>query len=396
MTAIELSLAGLSLCIWIWLLCARGQFWRADRRLLPADNGTDASHWPSICAVIPARDEAAVLPATLRSLLQQDYPGDFTAILVDDCSTDGTGEIAAQWQQSGALEVLPGQPLPAGWSGKLWAIEQGIRQAAARPEPPEYFLLTDADIVHAPGNLRQLAHKSTADDLDLVSLMVRLRCESFWERALIPAFIFFFQKLYPFRWANSPRHRLAAAAGGCILIRRAALERIGGIQAIQHALIDDCALAAKVKAGGNIWLGLSESTYSLRPYESLQSIWDMVARTAYTQLNYSPLLLAGTLLGMGLTYWVAPVGTAIGLLSGNGALAAIAALTWGAMALAYWPTVQLYRQSPLWTLALPAIATIYTLATLDSAWRHWQGKGGAWKGRTYAAGDREPAGADRT
>ena len=393
MNAVVWGVAGLSLFIWIFLLLGWGQFWRADQRLAE-DNDADAPRegsWPSVCAVIPARDEADMIPTTLRSLLQQDYPGEFSAILTDDCSTDGTGDlakqIAAKAGKAAQFEVLAGQPLPAGWSGKLWAMEQGIRQAMARPEPPAYFLLTDADIVHAPGNLQQLARKGGNEDLDLVSLMVRLRCESFWERALIPAFIFFFQKLYPFRWANSPRRKMAAAAGGCILIRREALQRIGGIDAIREALIDDCALAAKVKAGGKIWLGLSDATYSLRPYDSLESIWNMVARTAYTQLHYSPLLLAGTLLGMVLTYLVAPIGTIAGLLTGHWEIAGLCALTWGLIALSYWPTVRLYRQSPLWTVGLPAIASIYTLATFDSAWRHWRGQGGAWKGRTYSAAD---------
>jgi len=392
MNSLALGLAGLSLFIWIFLLLGWGQFWRADQRLVGRDEKTPSdSSLPSVCAVIPARNEADMIPTTLRSLLQQDYAGEFSAILTDDCSTDGTGDlakqIAAEEGMSEQFEVLSGQPLPAGWSGKLWAMEQGIRHALARPTPPDYFLLTDADIVHAPENLRQLAFKGGNEDLDLVSLMVRLRCESFWEQALIPAFIFFFQKLYPFRWANSPQRKMAAAAGGCILIRRKALERIGGIGAIREALIDDCALAAKVKAGGKIWLGLSETTYSLRPYDSLESIWNMVARTAYTQLHYSPLLLAGTLLGMVLTYLVAPIGTIAGLLTGNLAIAGLCALTWGLMALSYWPTVRLYRQSPLWTVVLPAIASIYTVATFDSAWRHWQGKGGAWKGRTYSATD---------
>ncbi len=390
MNALGLGLAGLSLLIWLVLLLGWGQFWRADQRLDEAGSvatAPDDGPWPSIGAIVPARNEADTIPTTLKSLLQQNYPGEFAVTLTDDCSTDGTGDLArqaaAELHKSSQLEVISGQPLPPGWSGKLWALEQGIRQAGTRAVRPDYFLLTDADIVHAPGNLARLARKAEGEDLDLVSLMVRLRCESFWERALIPAFIFFFQKLYPFRWANSPQNRLAAAAGGCILLRREALERIGGIAAIQHALIDDCALAAKVKAGGKIWLGLSEATYSLRPYESLGSIWDMVARTAYTQLNYSPLLLAGTLLGMVLTYLVGPISAIWGLASGQGAIATVGALIWGAIALAYWPTVKLYRQSPLWTVALPAIAAIYTLATVDSAWRHWRGKGGAWKGRVY-------------
>ena len=405
-----LGLTSLSLLIWIGLLSFRGQFWRTDQRLAEegvetALNPTDEDRYPSICAVVPARNEADVLPMSLRSLLNQDYPGSFSVILVDDQSTDGTATVAQQVAQdlnkSLNLTIIPGIPLPAGWTGKLWAMEQGIRHAQNLTEPPDYLLFTDADIEHDRGNLRQLVAKARQDNLDLVSLMVQLRCQSFWEQFLIPAFVFFFQKLYPFRWVNDPTKTTAAAAGGCILIRRQALNRIGGIQVVRQALIDDCALAQAVKSSGGtgvfacpqlepsegkggIWLGLTSLTRSLRPYPSLASVWEMVARTAYTQLNYSPLLLLGTLCGMGLVYLVAPVGAILGVFTGNWEVAIAGFSGWLLMALAYLPIIRFYGCSPWLAFSLPAIAFLYTLMTLDSALRHWQGRGGAWKGRVYS------------
>ena len=402
---VELGLACLSVLIWFGLLCFRGQFWRTDQRL---PEGKTTAHltslnvYPSVCAVVPARNEADVLPISLRSLLTQDYPGAFSVILVDDQSTDGTAKIAQQvaqdLNQKSQLHIIAGTPLPAGWTGKLWAMEQGIRHAQSLTPLPDYLLLTDADIQHDSSNLRRLTAKAQQDDLDLASLMVLLRCQSFWEQLLIPAFVFFFQKLYPFRWVNNPTKRTAAAAGGCILIRRDALTRIGGMQAVRQALIDDCALAQAVKScrgtsedacspekrvKGRIWLGLTSSTRSLRPYPSLTSIWTMVARTAYTQLNYSPLLLLGTLMGMTLIYLVAPIAAILGGLSGNWLIAIAGFCGWLLMALAYLPILLFYGCSPWLALSLPAIAFLYTLMTLDSALRHWQGRGGAWKGRVY-------------
>lgn len=387
MGGIELGLTVLSLAIWIGLLGWWGQFWRTDQRL--DVQATERSAWPSIAVVIPARNEADLLPVTLRSLLKQDYPG-VTVFLVDDHSTDGTSNVAQSVAQaldkSWQLNVVSAEPLPAGWTGKLWALEQGIRHAQKLTPPPDYFLLTDADIEHDSQNLRQLVAKAQQEDLDLVSLMVLLRCESFWEQLLIPAFVFFFQKLYPFRWVNDPTKQTAAAAGGCILIAREALIRVGGIQAVRQALIDDCTLAHAVKSTkGKIWLGLSNSTRSLRPYPSLASIWGLVARTAFTQLNYSPWLLLGTLVGMTLLYIVPLAGAIIGGLTGNW-LVAIAGLSgWLLMSWAYLPTIRFYGCSPWLAFCLPAIAFLYTLMTLDSALRHWQGRGGAWKGRVYSA-----------
>lgn len=390
---ISLGLAILSVTIWIGLLCFRGQFWQTDRQLETVQDSKlkdETERLPVICAAIPARNEAELLPITLRSLLTQDYPGAFTIIVVDDHSSDGTTQVAQATAEalgkSQQLQVIPAKPLPPGWTGKLWAMEQGIQ--AAQTFAPEYILLTDADIEHDPANLRLLVAKAQAEDLDLTSVMVRLRCDSFWEKLLIPAFVFFFQKLYPFRWVNDPTKTTAAAAGGCILIHQAALERIGGMQVVRQALIDDCALAQAVKSSSSthgIWLGLSDLTRSLRPYPSLKTIWDMVARTAFTQLNYSPLLLMGTVVGMALIYMISPVATILGVATGNWAIAATGLIGWLLMTLAYLPTVRFYKCSPWFAVCLPAIALLYTLMTIDSAQRHWQGKGGAWKGRVYPA-----------
>ncbi|WP_017316987.1 glycosyltransferase [Mastigocladopsis repens] len=409
---IGLWLCVLSLAIWVILLGFWGQFWRCDQKLTTQE--TDLPMLSPICAIIPARNEADLLPVTLRSLLSQDYPGSFTVILVDDSSTDGTANVARnvaqQLDKSQQLHVLCGEPLPPGWTGKLWALHQGIQYAQTLTPSPDYFLLTDADIEHDGLNLRCLLAKAQQEDLDLVSLMVQLRCESFWEKLLIPAFVFFFQKLYPFRWVNNPKKTTAAAAGGYILIRRAALVRIGGIQVVRQALIDDCALAQAVKSArrvegaedtereklpisptlsskkGHIWLGLSPLTKSLRPYASLAAIWEMVARTAFTQLNYSPLLLLGTLFGMTLVYLVPPISAIVGGLTLNWVLAATGLSGWLLMTIVYLPTVRFYTSSPWLACCLPLIAFVYTLMTLDSALRHWQGRGGAWKGRVYSRG----------
>ncbi len=386
-----LAIAFLSLAIWIFLLFFWGQFWRADLRLERQE--TKLQSYPSVCAVIPARNEADLLSAALRSLLTQDYPGVFSVILVDDRSTDGTAEvareIAEQLAETEKLTVISGEPLPTGWTGKLWAMEQGIRYASQ--QTPDYFLFTDADIEHDNNNLARLVTRAEKDNLDLVSLMVLLRCQSFWEKLLIPAFVFFFQKLYPFSWVNNPHKKTAAAAGGCILLSRQALERIGGIGVVRQALIDDCALARAIKSSAHkdnqlasIWLGLTDSTRSLRPYDSLETIWDMVARTAYSQLNYSPWLLLGTVLAMSLVYLAAPFSLLLGVATANWLLTSIALLTWLLMSLAYLPTVKLYQISPLWSVCLSAIAFLYTLMTIDSALRSWQGRGGAWKGRVYS------------
>jgi hopene-associated glycosyltransferase HpnB len=375
----------LSLSIWLFLLLFWGNFWRADCRL---NNSQGLNDYPTVYAVIPARNEVEVIAASLTSLLNQDYAGQFDLVLVDDNSSDRTTEIARQTAtqlgKSDRLTVIAGQPLASGWKGKLWAMHQGIEAGSTQAHTPDYWLFTDADIQHDLHNLTQLVNQAETEDLELVSLMVLLRCQSFWEKLLIPAFVFFFQKLYPFAWVNDPKRSIAAAAGGCVLISNHALTKIGGIASIKNALIDDCTLAQAVKSTGNkIYLGLSETTISLRGYDNLKVIWDTIARTAYTQLNYSPLLLAGTGIGMSVIYLTAPIGLVWGLVFGNWLIFSICTITWSLMIWAYLPTIKLYKISPAWAGLLPAIAFLYTLMTIDSAVKYYQGKGGAWKGRTY-------------
>jgi hopene-associated glycosyltransferase HpnB len=368
-------IAAASFAIWVYLLFGRGGFWR-EGVLPPAPA---PARWPGIAAVVPARDEAEFIGAALGSLLSQDYPGAFSVVLVDDHSTDGTPERArAAADALGAAErlsIVPARHLPPGWTGKLWAINEGLEEIERRADKPELILLTDADIVHHATNLRELAARIEAG-VDLASLMVKLRAESLAERFMIPAFVFFFEMLYPFSWIRDPAKRTAGAAGGCVLVRREVLRRIGGIAAIHGEIIDDCALGRAVKEGGPIWLGLSGQTRSLRRYPALGDIWRMVARTAYAQLGYSPVVLAATVLGLALTF-VAPV--AVSLSGGGSAMLGLAA--WAAMAVAYLPTLRLYGRSPGWAPLLPLIAIVYMAATLDSARRHWLGKGAEWKGR---------------
>jgi hopene-associated glycosyltransferase HpnB len=369
---IVVAIAGLVAAIWAYLLLGRGFFWSTS---LPKPS-PELAHYPSIVAVIPARNEAEGVGRCVASLLDQDYPGDFAIVLVDDHSNDGTAEIAreASRGREDRLTIVAARALPGGWSGKLWALSEGVRQVAS---PPDLYLFTDADIAHHPTNLRELAAKLEDERRDMVSLMVKLHCESFAEKFLIPPFVFFFALLYPFSWSNNPRKATAAAAGGCVLLRRSAYERIGGYEAIKGALIDDCALAAAVKhSGGSIWLGLTQGTESLRLYPDVADIWNMVARTAYTQLNYSPLVLAGTVLGLVLTY-LAPVL----LLFAGGTAALLGLAAWVIMAAIYAPMLRFYGRSLLWAPLLPAAASVYLGATIASAWRHWRGRGGQWKGR---------------
>lgn len=384
-----LGLALLSLLIWIYLLAFRGGFWRSAERLDSAP--TPQGNWPAVTAVVPARNEGEVIAESLASLLQQDYPGRLRVLLVDDHSEDDTvaqaSAAAARSSHPERFELLRAEALPAGWTGKLWALQQGAEAADAEAEASGDFLwFSDADIRQPPDTLRRLVAKAEAERRDMVSLMVALTCESFWERLLIPPFIYFFQKLYPFAWVKDPGSATAAAAGGCILLRRAALARIGGIAAIRDALIDDCSLAAKVKSSRaenstGIWLGLAEGPRSIRPYSGLRPIWDMVARTAYTQLHHSPLLLAGTLLGMALTYLVAPLLLLTAPWHQQPLATAAAGITWLLMSLSLLPTLRLYRQ-PWWIAPLlPLAAGLYSAMTFDSAWRHWRGVGGRWKGR---------------
>ncbi len=371
-------IASMALAIWLYLLAGRGGFWRARERddAIPAGGS-----WPAITAIIPARDEAECVGETVSSLLRQDYPGEFAVILVDDQSRDATAQVArdaaAALGAADRLTVLSGRALPGGWTGKLWAQHQGVEAAAAEPRPPTYLLLTDADIVYAPGALKGLVARAQSGNYVLTSLMAKLRCETPAERMFIPAFIFFFQMLYPFSWANDPRRGTAAAAGGCMLVRRDALGQAGGMAAIRSALIDDCALAKLLKTQGPIWIGLTDNVRSARAYPAIADIRGMVSRTAYAQLRYSPLLLAGTVFGLAITY-LAPV--ALALFAG-GLARLLGMLAWLAMAVAFQPTLRFYRLSPLWGLALPAIAAIYMAFTVDSAYQHARGRGGMWKGR---------------
>jgi hopene-associated glycosyltransferase HpnB len=376
------AVALVALAIWLHLLLGRGRFWTGsvrDDRGAPEAMG---SRWPAVVAVVPARNEAEMIPDSVASLLRQDYPGPFSVILVDDDSTDPTLAVARGLAGGapGRLGILQGAKLPAGWTGKLWAVSQGVAHALQSPQPPEYLLLTDADIAYAPDALRALVRRAEAGQLALVSLMAKLRCRSLAERALVPAFIFFFQMLYPFAWVNRRQGATAAAAGGCMLVRRSALTAAGGIDSIRGALIDDCALAARLKQHGPIWLGLTERVRSLRPYPGFGDIRRMVARSAYAQLRFSPWWLAATVAGLAVAYLAAPL---IALL-GSGSARWIAAAAWALMALAFWPTVRFYRVSPAWTVCLPAIAAVYLGFTLDSALQHARGRGGLWKGRVQA------------
>jgi hopene-associated glycosyltransferase HpnB len=308
-------------------------------------------------------------------------------ILVDDNSEDGTAAVAARAAaDAGAAErlrIVKGVPLAEGWTGKLWAVHQGLAEAGAFAPNAAYVLLSDADIVHEPANLRRLVAHAERERRHLVSLMVKLRCESGWEKLLIPAFVFFFQKLYPFAWVNDPRRPAAAAAGGCMLIRKETLAAIGGVERIRDRLIDDCALAREIKARGPIWLGLSERTVSLRPYDRLGDVWRMVARSAFEQLNRSVLALVGTLAGMLVLYVVPPFAAVYGLAAGDAVPALVGTAAWGLMAAAYGPTIRLYGLSPAYALTLPLAGALYTLMTLDSARHYWAGSYAGWKGRSY-------------
>jgi hopene-associated glycosyltransferase HpnB len=365
----ERTVGALSLVIWLYLALGHGRFWRTSITL---PRGADPEHWPSVVAVVPARDEAGVLPRTLPTLVAQRYPGSFRVVVIDDDSSDGTGELAV----AAGAEVVRGNGPPPGWAGKVAAMAHGV----ARAGEPDYLLLTDADIAYPPDAVTALVRAATANRLDLTSQMVRLRAESFWERLIVPAFVYFFAQLYPFARVNG-RGRTAAAAGGCMLVRRAALEDAGGLAEIRGAVIDDVSLGRLLKRRGRIWLGLSSDIASVRPYPHLRELWDMVARSAYTQLRHSPLLLAGTVLGLLLTYVVPPAALVTGLGLGDGVLATLGGLAWAIMAATYLPMLRFYRLVPWRALLLPAVAVLYTAMTVDSARRHRAGRGAAWKGR---------------
>ena len=377
---IEAAAGLLAAAIWAFLLFGRGGFWLADQT--DADEVEPPKAWPSVVAVVPARDEADVIARSIGSLLAQDYPGAFRIVLVDDDSSDGTvaAAQAAAHRLGGSerLEIVRGAPLPAGWTGKLWAVYQGV--ARASEARPKHLLLTDADIAHDPDNLRRLVARAERGGFALTSLMVELHCSTFAEKLLIPAFVLFFQLVYPFRKVNQASHALAGAAGGCMLAEREALERAGGVAAIRAAVIDDCALAAIMKRQGPIWIGLTHRAHSLRPYPTVESIGRMISRSAFAQLGYSWAALAGTLAGLVLIYLAPPVLAIFG--SGVGRAAGLFA--WAAMAICFQPMLRFYRRSPLWGLALPLIGLLYAAFTLQSALQVWRGVGGMWKGRAQA------------
>ncbi|MDP5309901.1 MULTISPECIES: glycosyltransferase [Streptomyces] len=378
-----------SLVAWVWLLLGQGFFWRTDQRL---PSRAAPAQWPSVAIVVPARDEADMLPVSLPSLLAQDYPGHAEIILVDDCSKDGTGALARELSvRCGGLPVTvvsPGEPGP-GWTGKLWALRHGI--ALARSREPEYLLLTDADIAHEPDSLRELVAAAGSGGFDLVSQMARLRVESVWERLVVPAFVYFFSQLYPFRWVNRAGARTAAAAGGCVLLRTEAAVRARVPESIRQAVIDDVSLARAVQgSGGRIWLGLAERVDSVRPYPRLGDLWRMVSRSAYAQLRHNPLVLLGTVLGLAVIYLAPPVTLVAGLLAGDPPAAWAGGVAWAVMAGTYMPVLGYYRQSLWLAPLLPFTALLYLLMTVDSAVQHYRGRGAAWKGRTYARPEAAP------
>jgi len=356
-----------SVAIWLYLLFGRGAFWRMR---IAQPQGTLPSPPPSVVAVIPARNEAPVVGQAVASLAAQRYPAAFHIVLADDDSSDGTADAARAAASPERLTAIRVNSLPEGWTGKLWALSQGI--GAAQAFDPEYLLLTDADIVHPPDNLAALVARATSGGYDLVSYMATLRCRTLAEQALIPAFVFFFFMLYPPAWHS-------AAAGGCILIRRQMLESLGGIASIRGQLIDDCALARAVQhVGGRVWLGLSPATRSIRAYAGFAEIGLMISRTAFTQLGHSTLLLLATALGLVLTYLVPP---ALTLLAPPGEARGLAAIAWLLMSIAYWPALRYYGRPAWWAPALPLVAAFYLGATLHSAAAYWRGSGGMWKGR---------------
>jgi hopene-associated glycosyltransferase HpnB len=381
---LSIILAGVALLTWIFLTFFRGSFWQ----LSPFDDDVarhdSLQRWPRVVAIVPARNEAETISLTLESLISQDYPGELQIVLVDDHSEDATAMLAQRLVEAGGaanrVTILQAAPLEAGWTGKLWALEQGLVKAASCT--PEYFWFTDADIAHAPDTARRLVARAESGQLDLVSLMVLLQAKAFPERLLIPPFLYFFLKLYPPKWIADPKSHTAGAAGGCILLRREALERMGGLSIIRKEVIDDCALARVVKGnGGTIWMGLTRKSVSLRNYARFGQIRDLIARTAFTQLDYSGLLLLGTIVGMLLAYLL-PVVLAFGA---QPVVWRMSLAAWALMTITYLPTMRFYRLSPLWAPVLPLAAAFYAYATCLSAARFWLGRGGQWKGRAQAS-----------
>jgi hopene-associated glycosyltransferase HpnB len=377
-----MGLTAISFVSVLWLRFFRGGFWRADQKL--PERTAARERWPGVTVVIPARNEAATIQRAVASIVRQDYPGPFNLIVVDDGSVDDTAGLAESAAEgSDILTVIRGRPLPQCWTGKLWALDQGLRHGEEHWPGTDYWLLTDADIEHDRSVLKRLVAKAEAGKLDLVSLMVRLYCGSFWERLLVPAFVFFFQKLYPFPFVNHPERAEAAAAGGCMLVRRSALTAVGGVASIRGNLIDDCALAARISRRGAVWIGLASRTRSVRVYQGLWEIWAMVARTAFTQLNHSVALVLATVVAMTVVYCVPPVALVYGMAFQDLWLAMLGGGAWLLMTAMFWPTLRLYGL-PAWRgLLLPVAAFLFASMTVDSARLHWNGKGGLWKGRSY-------------
>jgi hopene-associated glycosyltransferase HpnB len=374
-------LSGLVLGIWVYLLLLHGAYWRERPRKPPTE---EPKHWPEVAAIVPARNEAPVVGEAVRSLLRQDYPGKLRIILIDDQSSDGTADIvratAAELGASDRVRVISGKALPKGWTGKMWAVHQGYSALEDFSPGAKYVWLTDADIAHDSDSLRGLVAHAEAGSLALTSLMARLKTDTVAERALIPAYVYFFQMLYPFAWVSDPKKKMAGAAGGCMLVQRRALKAAGGTAAIKSALIDDCALGKVLKKHGPIWLGLADGVRSLRGYPAWGDIWRLIARSAFTQLQHSLLLLAVCVMGMALTFLAPPLLS----IQPDVGVRAFGIAAWALMALSYLPTLLYYRQPVWWAPLLPLIALFYLAATIDSARRHLVGRGGEWKGRVQA------------
>ena len=382
-----LWVTALSALVWVVLTLFHGWFWRTDVRLAPRGaDGADAT--TTVAIVVPARDEADVIGETLAGLLAQDFPGRVEVILVDDNSTDGTAAVAARVAEAGRVAsrvTSPGEP-PAGWTGKLWALRHGVDLAG----DVDWILFTDADIAHGPDSLARLVGEAERDGLDMVSVMARLRVHTRWERLIVPAFVYFFAKLFPFRRVNRAGSRTAAAAGGCVLVRRTALEHAGGVEVIRDAVIDDVSLAVAVKrSGGRIRLVLADGpdrhVDSVRPYPRLADLWNMVARSAFAQLRHSWPLLIGTVFGLAVVYLAPPVALVAGVLGADVPLAVLGLAVWALMTATYVPMVRYYGRPGVEAVLLPFAATLYLGMTVHSAVRHVRGRGAAWKGRTYPA-----------